>query len=372
MSWLQTSNNIYQEVINKSGSSISAWSFVYPSGYDSTENIPKISVVSNYETTPLGIVRNTSISNNEINHVLIKGVIDYNTNSYNLYDKVYCNSSGQLVFTPTPLYVGMVIEKAVSGKIFIDVNYVFTSQINNVLSVDGLNATINDLSIGSFNYINLSNAVGVTGISNGFIGRIVALHNISNSNVYLFNNSTSSVSANRIYLPENEIIIESDQIFKFIYDGSHWKLIGGEYHKNANNVIVTFNKDGSSFPLGTPVYIDSSGDIQSAIVNTQSYLPARGLIFSLSTQSYTTKIIISGKITLTTAQWDAIKESGSGGLETGKIYYVSSSQVGKITTNKPYIGNSVLMALDTTTALVQIGVIASESIPSTFESWLFR
>jgi hypothetical protein len=371
MSWLQTSNNLYQEVVNKTGSSISAWSFVYSSGYDSTENIPKISVISNYETTPLGIVRNSSISNNEINHILIKGVIDYNTNSYNLYDKVYCDSSGQLVFTPTPLYVGMVIEKSISGKIFIDVNYIFTSQINNVLSIDGSNAIINNASIGSFNYINLSNTVGITGIANGFIGRIIAVHNTSNTNVYLFNNSSSSLSANRLYLPEDEVVIEYDQIFKFIYNGSNWKLIGGEYYQDANNVIVSVNKDGTSFSLGTPVYIDTSGEIQSAIVNTQSYLPARGLIYSLSTQSYTTKIIISGKITLTTSQWNAVT-GGSGGLETGKVYYVSSSEAGKITTNKPYIGNSVLMALSNTTALVQIGVVASESIPSMFESWLFR
>lgn len=374
MTWLQTDNNQYQEVINKTGSTIFAWSFVYASGYDDTEGIPEISLIQNFDNNPLGIISNTSIINNEINHVLIKGVIDYNTDSFNLYDKVFCSSTGQLTLDPTPFYVGMIIEKAVSGKIYIDVNYVFTSQINNVVTKTGSGSgnPFNNMDIGYFNYINITSLGSLTGIANGFTGRIIAVHNKSNNDVYLINNSSNSSSSNRLYLPEDEIILQHDQIVKLLYTGSNWRIIGGEYYKESKNVIITLNQDGTAFALGTPIYIDSSGNLQSAKINTQDYLPARGLIYSLSTQSFITKIILSGRITLTTTQWDLVKESGSGGLETGKIYYVSSSVAGKITTNKPYIGNSVLLAISSTTALVQIGVVASEPIPSTLESWLFR
>jgi len=374
MTWLQTDKNLYQEVINKSGNTIPAWTFVFASGFDSTEGIPEILTIQNYDVIPLGIIRNTSILNNEINHILIKGSIDYNTDSANLYDRVYCNNLGQITFEPTPLYIGMVTEKAISGKIYIDVNYVFTSQINNVVTKSGTGTSnpINNMSIGSFNYINIVNLGSLTGIDNGFTGRIIAVHNKSNNNVYLINNSNNSSAENRLFLPESEIVLEHDQILKFIYTDNTWRLIGGEYYRDSRNVIITLNQDGSSFPLGTPIYIDQNGDIQSAKINTQEYLPARGLVYFLSAQSSITKIILSGRITLTTAQWDLVKESGSGGLETGKVYYVSSSQAGKITTNKPYIGNSVLLALSSTTAIVQIGVIASEPIPSILESWLFR
>ena len=83
------------------------------------------------------------------------------------------------------------------------------------------------------------------------------------------------------------------------------------------------------------------------------------------------KIILSGKIKLTVEEWDLIT-GGSGGLVTGAVYYTSSSDLGKITTNKPYIGNPVLIALDSTVGLVQVGILASEPIPSILETWLFR
>ena len=368
MSWIQTDKTQYQEVINNTGNDIPAYRIVYASAYDITDKIPEISIIDSYTKIPLGMVSNSTILNGEINHIIVKGVISYNTSSYNLYDKVYSDDFGQITLSPTPLLIGTIIEKSSSGKIYIDVNYIFTSQINNVITKTD-SSDIYNLDIGSFNYILLTQATSLRGITSGFIGRVIAIHNENTDVLRLINNYSPS-SLNKLLLPEEEIQLDPNSIAKFIYDGTCWKLIGGDYNNNTNSSIITIPKDGILFDLGTPVYIDIDGNIQPAIVNTQSNLPARGLIYR--TGSNSTRIILSGKLELTTTQWDLIKESGIGGLETGKVYYTSSSDVGKITTNKPYIGNSVLMALDSTTALVQIGVVASESIPSTFESWLFR
>lgn len=368
MSWIQTDKTQYQEVVNNTGNNINAYSIVYASGYDVTDKIPEISIINSYNRIPLGMVSNSAISNGEINHIIVKGVISHDTSSYTLYDKVYCDDTGQITFSPTPLLIGTVIETSSLGKLYIDVNYIFTSQINNVITKTE-SGNINNLNIGSFNYILLTQATSLTGITSGFTGRVIAIHNENTDILRLINNSSLSSTSNKLILPEEEIELDPNGIAKFIYDGTYWKLIGGNYNNNINSSIITISKDGTSFDLGTPVYIDINGDIQPAIVNTQSNLPARGLIYRTSSNS--TRIILSGKLELTTTQWDLLT-GGSGGLETGKVYYTSSSDVGKITTNKPYIGNSVLMALDSTTALVQIGVVASESIPSTFESWLFR
>jgi hypothetical protein len=90
----------------------------------------------------------------------------------------------------------------------------------------------------------------------------------------LLNDSSTSSVGNRLSLPEDEIELQNDSIAKFIYDGSSWKLIGGNYNQNQNSTIISVYQDGTSFDLGTPVYINSSGSVQKAIINTQSNFPA--------------------------------------------------------------------------------------------------
>lgn len=372
MSWIQTSNNTYQEVKNLTNNTIAPYSIVYSSGYDTGDNVSLISVIDDIDVQlPLGILTNIPIIQNEISHVLVKGDIPYNTSLYEENTKVFCNSSGQISFEPTPLMIGYVSVSAESGIIHIDVNYVFTSQINNVYSYESeSNEAITNLDIGYFNYIQIKGYISLSGISSGFVGRIVAIHNDpTSSSIRLLNNSNTSDLGNRLSLPEDEIELQNDGIVKFIYDGSFWKLIGGNYNQNQNSSIISVYQDGTSFSLGNPVYIDSNGVIQKAIVNTQSNYPARGLIYSKS--ETLTRIILSGKIKLTINEWDLIT-GDEGGLVVGATYYTSSSDVGKITTNKPYIGNPVMIALDSTTALVQVGIIASQPIPSMLETWLFR
>lgn len=372
MSWIQTSNNTYQEVKNFTENAISPYSIVYSSGYDIEDKVSLISVIDDLDSQlPLGILPNFSIIQNEISHILVKGDIPYDTSSYEVNTKVYCDNNGQITFNPTSVMIGYVTVSEITGIIHIDVNYVFTSQINNVYSYESeSNEAIVNLDIGSFNYIQLKGYISLSGISSGFIGRIVAIHNDpTSSTMRLLNNSSTSSIGNRLILPEDEIELQNDGIVKFIYDGSSWKLIGGNYNQNQNSSIISVYQNGTTFNLGSPVYVDSSGNVQKAIVNTQSNYPARGLVYSKSETLI--RIILSGRIKLTLEEWDIVT-GDEGGLVIGATYYTSSSDVGKITTNKPYIGNPVMIALDSTTALVQVGIIASQPIPSMLETWLFR
>jgi hypothetical protein len=273
MGWLQTSNNKYQEAINSTGLSISPWRFVYNSGYNSSINLPTISVVSDYGINPAGLIRNEAVFPEEITHILTEGVITFNTSSHNLYDKVYCDNLGRITFNPTPIFIGVVIEKGVSGKIFININYSFLSQINNPLLIDSEdeNAVYHNMDISSYNYIKLLNTQIVAGIGSGFLGRVIIIQNISSKDIYFKSLSELSNSFNRLYLPNKELILQKDQILQFIHTGENWILIGGNYRNYVENNFITLEKNSSEILLGSPVYIDSEGEIKLAINNSTPF-----------------------------------------------------------------------------------------------------
>jgi predicted ribonuclease toxin of YeeF-YezG toxin-antitoxin module len=67
-------------------------------------------------------------------------------------------------------------------------------------------------------------------------------------------------------------------------------------------------------------------------------------------------IVVTGQMTATTGQWDAVSGQ-TGGLTSGSIYYLSNATAGNITTTAPSTGYiaPIGIALSTTKMLLNIG-----------------
>jgi hypothetical protein len=116
----------------------------------------------------------------------------------------------------------------------------------------------------------------------------------------------------------------------------------------------------SDFPLGSPVYLSSSGTWQLAKANDEDTVAQYLISEKIYTSPITYKALINGEITLTTNQWDQIT-NGSGGLTTGTIYFLSSLNAGKISINPGLIYAPVLRGISSTKGFVSFSINSIEN-----------
>ena len=92
------------------------------------------------------------------------------------------------------------------------------------------------------------------------------------------------------------------------------------------------NANAGSIVIGAPVYQKTTaGQVDLARANASGTFFVIGLVADTSIASSATgKIQTDGVLTATTAQWDAVVVSGSGGLVAGTKYYLDSATAGKL------------------------------------------
>ena len=120
-----------------------------------------------------------------------------------------------------------------------------------------------------------------------------------------------------------------------------------------SNFTVLFNDDSITLGIGTPVYANASGSIQRAVGNNSATVNVIGLVADTTiATSSSGNIITGGNLTATTAQWDAIT-GGSGGLIPDQQYFLSPTNLGKLTPVPP------TPILNETVWSVEIGIAVS-------------
>jgi hypothetical protein len=130
--------------------------------------------------------------------------------------------------------------------------------------------------------------------------------------------------------------------------------------QSGGDVVVLVNGEASPAVIGAPVYINAADSFLKAKADAPSTSKARGLVaVSPSiTNGVSGSVMVAGVLTATTAQWDAVVESGSGGLTFGTDYYLSPTTAGKLTATAPItVGQSVTRvgtALSTTELMIAI------------------
>lgn len=123
--------------------------------------------------------------------------------------------------------------------------------------------------------------------------------------------------------------------------------------------VAQTNDEATPIVIGSAVYNDAADGVKKARADALGTTKVLGLVLDSPsiTNGVSGNILVSGIITLTTAQWDAIAGT-TGGLAFGVRYYLSPTTAGSLTSTAPStVGQYVVqigMALSTTEMIVEI------------------
>lgn len=132
---------------------------------------------------------------------------------------------------------------------------------------------------------------------------------------------------------------------------------GGGGARGGGDTVSLVNNELGTVIIGTPVYNDAAGGFKKAQADAQATGRTIGLTRADVAAGESGSIQLSGAITLTTAEWDAICGT-SGGLSFNTPYYLSAATAGKLTATPPSaageVVQQVIIALSTTLAVIRI------------------
>ena len=100
------------------------------------------------------------------------------------------------------------------------------------------------------------------------------------------------------------------------------------------NTIVKTNDQGGAIVIGQPVYVVGV-TVLLAQANAQAAIRVAGLVLDLSVDDQDpANILLDGKLTATTGQWDAVTGQ-TGGLTPGANYFLDPTTPGMLTLTAP-------------------------------------
>ncbi len=120
------------------------------------------------------------------------------------------------------------------------------------------------------------------------------------------------------------------------------------------SIVRLTNANGSTLPIGTPVYSSAAGSVDKAKSDALSTSVLIGLVADPDGIATAVKgaIATSGLLRATTGQWDA-RTGASGGLTFNSTYYIDAATAGKLTAVAPAtFATPVGVAMSTTEMLV--------------------
>ena len=123
-------------------------------------------------------------------------------------------------------------------------------------------------------------------------------------------------------------------------DGLIEQLQSGDSISSAMNTpsirSVTNGESSSALTIGMPVYATANDTVKRAQANSKATAALAGLVYDPTIAAGSAgNIAQSGVLVATTAQWDAVVTSETGGLSFGSLYFLDPTNVGKITTIVP-------------------------------------
>ena len=90
-----------------------------------------------------------------------------------------------------------------------------------------------------------------------------------------------------------------------------------------------------SYPAGTPVYLNGSGQAALAKADAFGTSVKLGVLRSASQAGQPADVQWGGSLTLNAAQWESVVDTApTTGLTPGDVYYVSDATAGKLTSTK--------------------------------------
>ena len=160
----------------------------------------------------------------------------------------------------------------------------------------------------------------------------------SNVSVYHGGTGRQTLTNNNILYGQgmDQVGLDTD----FAYDPVEKFL---EVEKVKSHIVIQVkNETGSTIPKGAAVYVDDNGTtplVALACGDTASKMPAIGLIMEQIADGASGYAAVNGIITISSSQ---IEDTLSDPADIGKILYVSSTNPGKLTINKPEYPNHLI------------------------------
>jgi len=151
-------------------------------------------------------------------------------------------------------------------------------------------------------------------------------------------------------------VMASPGTYNSVTVDTYGRVTGGTV--NATDQIVTSMTNGNAgaVAIGRVVYCSGANKFNLANANSYSTAVAIGIVTNTTVASAAQgNIAVSGVVTATTTQWDAVTGQ-SGGLTTGARYYLSNTTAGALTTTAPTTGvlAPIGIAISTTKMVLSI------------------
>ena len=165
-----------------------------------------------------------------------------------------------------------------------------------------------------------------------------SVNDASNTSAYEGGTGRQTLTNNAILYGQgmDQVGLDTD----FTYDPAEKFL---EVEKVKSHIVIQVkNETGSTIPKGAAVYVDDNGTtplVALACGDTASKMPAIGLVMEQIANNNTGYTAVNGIITIDSSQ---IEDTLSDPADIGKILYVSSTNPGKLTINKPQYSNHLI------------------------------
>lgn len=129
-----------------------------------------------------------------------------------------------------------------------------------------------------------------------------------------------------------------------------------------NTQVAMVNSNAGSLVIGTPVYVITAGHVDKADAGATSTTRTIGLVADLAIATTATgNVAVSGILTATTGQWDAVTGQ-TGGLTAGAVYYLSDGTSGTLTTTAPTLTGSYIAPIGIALSATQIKIQVDPTI----------
>lgn len=131
---------------------------------------------------------------------------------------------------------------------------------------------------------------------------------------------------------------------------------------NEVDFITADNDELSAIVIGTPTYINGDGTIKKALADAVETSEVLGLVNDVTVAAGDpARILTDGRLTATTAQWDAVT-GDVGGLTAGSVYYLDPTTAGKLTTTAPTTDTEVVARVGKALSTVILEVSINQPI----------
>ena len=126
------------------------------------------------------------------------------------------------------------------------------------------------------------------------------------------------------------LVLNAGQVQQ-IQSGDNIVVAAGQY----SNDVLTNGESSQALVIGMPVYISAAATAKRAQANAASTSRVAGLWVDTSTSASSSgNCAVSGRLTATTGQWDAVAGT-TGGLTFNTPYYLDPANPGKLTATAP-------------------------------------